>query len=112
MEPMGMHNYFIADAQIESSSNNGNWLAQNSRLMSTTNAWRPNIDNTNQWISVNLYRQTQVAGVVLQGDYGSNWWVKTYKVAYSFDNDFDNYFEFVEDEMGNAEVSNEIYCAV
>ena len=107
-EPMGMQSYFITDAQIESSSNYGAWLAQNSRLLSTINAWRPSNDNTDQWISVNLYRQTQVAGVVLQGAYGKNWWVETYKVAYSLDNDFDNYFEFVKDESGNPEASNVI----
>ena len=72
-----MQNYFITDTQIESSSNYDAWLAQNSRLLSTISAWRPSNDNTDQWISVNLYRQTQVAGVVLQGAYGNNWWVKT-----------------------------------
>ena len=106
-EPMGMQSYFITDAQIESSSNYGAWLAQNSRLLSTINAWRPSNDKTDQWISVNLYRQTQVAAVVLQGAYGRNWWVETYQVAYSLDNDFDN-FEFVKDESGKPEASNGI----
>ena len=102
-----MQSYFITDAQIESSSYKNPWLAKNSRLMSTINAWRPSNDNTGQWISVNLYRQTQVAGVVLQGAHGKNWWVETYQVAYSLDNDFDN-FEFVKDESGNPEASNVI----
>ena len=105
-----MQNNHITDAQIAASSSYENpWLAQNSRLLSKINAWRPSNDNTDQWISVNLYRQTQVTGVVLQGDYGSNWWVKTYKVAYSLDNDFDNNFEFVKDESQNPEVGIEVY---
>ena len=104
---MGMQSHFITDARIESSSNYGAWLAQNSRLLSTINAWRPNTDDTDEWISVNLYRQTQVTGVVLQGDYVYNWWVKTYKVAYSLDNE-DSHFEFVKDEFGNPEASSDI----
>ena len=103
-----MQSYFITDGQIESSSNNGAWVTQNSRLLSPINAWRPSNDNTDQWIGVNLYRQTQVTGVVLQGDYGNNSWVKTYKVAYNLDNDFDNYFELVKDEFGKPEASSEI----
>ena len=106
---MGMKNEHITEAQIESSSHNSAWLAQNSRLLSTINAWRPSNDNTDQWISVNLYRQTQVTGVVLQGAYGNNWWVKTYKIAYSLDN---NNFVFVKDEMENPEVSNDIHFVV
>ena len=109
-EPMGMQSYFITDAQIESSSNYGDWLAQKSRLLSEINAWRPSSDKTDQWISVNLYRQTQIAGVVLQGAYGNNWWVKTYKVAYSLDNE-DKHFEFVKDESGNPEVCKScLFC--
>ena len=104
-----MQNYYITDTQIESSSNYGAWLAKNSRLLSTINAWRPSNDNTDQWISVNLYRQTQVTGVVLQGAYDNHWWVETYKIAYSLGNDFDNHFEFVEDVSGIPEVCFEIY---
>ena len=107
-EPMGMEDDFITDNQIESSSNSGNWHIQNPRLLSEIIAWRPSSDDTNQWISVNLYRQTQVAGVVLQGAYGKNWWVKTYKVAYSLDNKEIPY-EIVKDEFGNQEVCIESY---
>ena len=105
-----MQSYFITDAQIEGSSNNGAWLAQNSRLLSTINAWRPIKDNRDQWISVNLYRQTQVTGVIIQGAYDNTWWVKTYKVAFSLDNE-DSNFEFVKDEYGISEVCNEICFA-
>ena len=111
MELMGMENEFITDAQIESSSNYGTRLPQYSRLLSKINAWRPSKDNTDQWISVNLYRQTQVVGVVLQGAYDKSWWVKTYKVAYSLDNK-DNHFEFVKDEFGNPEVCIDLYVFV
>ena len=106
-----MQSYFITDAQIESSSNYGAWLAQKSRLLSEINAWRPSNDNTDQWISVNLYRQTQVTGVVLQGAYGKNWWVKTYKVAHSLDNE-DKHFEFVEDEFGDPEVCKSYFVCL
>ena len=100
-----MQNNLIIDAQIASSSYENPWLAQNARLFSTINSWQPHPNDTDEWISVNLYRQTQVTGVVLQGDYGNNWWVETYKVAYSLDNDN---FSFVEDESGNLEVCIEI----
>ena len=102
---MGMQDGYIRDAQIESILTYSHWYAQNSRLFSTINSWRPYYyHSANRWISVNLYRQTQVTGVVLQGDYVNSWWVKTYKVIYSLDNNFDNYFEFVKDESGNPEV--------
>ena len=107
-EPLGMQNSHIIDAQIASSSYENPWLARNSRLFSKINSWKPYPNNTDQWISVNLHRQTQVTGVVLQGDYGNSWWVKTYKVAYSLDNDFDNHFEFVKDDFENPEVCTEI----
>ena len=99
-----MQSYFIRDEQIESSSVYTSWLTSYSRLLSTINAWRPRYNHTDQWISVNLYRQTQVTGIVLQGAYGNNWWVTTYVVAYSLDNNFDTYSEFVQDEYGNTEV--------
>ena len=99
-----MQNSRITDAQVASSSYKNPWLAQIFRLFSTINSWKTYPNNTDQWVGVNLYRQTQVTGVVLQGAYGNNWWVKTYKVAYSLDNDFDNHFEFVKDESGNPEV--------
>ena len=102
-----MRSHFITDIQIESSSNYENWFSHNARLLSTINAWRPSNNGTDQWISVNLYRQTQVAGVVMQGAHSNNWWVKTYKVAYSLDNDFDNYTEFVKNEFGKPEASND-----
>ena len=109
-EPMGMQNDYITDEQIESISVYSSWSAQNSRLNSKINSWRPiDYHSANQWISVNLYRQTQVTGVVVQGDFGNNWWVETYKVSYNLDNDFSNYFEFVKDESGNPEVCIEIY---
>ena len=102
-----MQNGYITDAQIASSSYTNPWLAQNARLLSAINSWKPYPNTTDQWISVNLYRQTQVTGVVLQGDHGNNWWVETYKVAYSLDNK-DSHFEFVEDEFGDPEVCIDI----
>ena len=104
-----MQDGYITDAQIESISVYSYRYAKNSRLFSTINSWMPvHYTSANRWISVNLYRQTQVTGVVLQGDYGNNWWVKTYKVEYNLDNNFNNYFEFVKDESGNPEVC--IHC--
>ena len=106
-----MQNGHITDAQIASSSYTNPWFARNARLFSTINSWKTYPNNTDQWIGVDLYRQTQVTGVVLQGDFGNNWWVKTYKVAYSLDND-DRHFEFVKDESGNPEVRIQIYFAL
>ena len=63
--------------------------------------WVAGVDDTSQWLQVNLFRQTLVGGVIIQGRQGQYEWVTKYKVATSLDGStWDN----VKDENGTEEV--------
>ncbi len=65
------------------------------------NAWVPSISNSKQYIRVDLFRQVQVTGVVVQGSKVDGWWMTTYNVDYSLDN---GVYTYVNDQTGIVEV--------
>ena len=60
---------------------------------------------TDQWLLIDLHRQTLITGIVMQGQYkgshSSPHWTKTYKVSISLDN---TDWKYVTDENGVVEV--------
>ena len=111
-----MESGVISDTQITSSSDLSdtstaiyarfNQLGDNN---GTEGAWIAAIKDKNQSVEVNLYRQTVVTGVNMQGNPSSDKWVTRYKVEFSLDHAM---WEYVPDESGVSEVSLKIviYC--
>ena len=108
MDPLGMESGVISDTQITSSSDLSdtstaiyarlNQLGDNN---GTEGAWIAATNDKNQWVEVNLYRQTIVTGVTMQGNPSSDKWVTSYKVEFSLDHDT---WEYVHDENDIIEV--------
>ena len=108
-----MESRVISDTQITSSSDLSDTstaiyarLNQNNGIES---AWIAATNDTSQWIEVNMYRQTVVTGVNMQGNPSFDQWVTRYKVEFSLDHIM---WEYVPDESGIFEVSLKIviYC--
>ena len=111
-----MESGVISDNQITSSSElNDTSTAiyarfnQLGEINSTDGAWIAATNDKNQWVEVNLYRQTVIAGVIMQGNPSSDKWVTRYKVEFSLDHII---WEYVPDENGTLEVSLKmmVYC--
>ena len=100
----------ISDTQITSSSDLSdtstaiyarfNQLGNNN---GTEGAWVAATNDKNQWVEVNLYRQTVVTGVNMQSNPSSDKWVTRYKVEFSLDHAM---WKYVPDENGIFEVSS------
>ena len=104
-----MESGVISDIQITSSSELSDTstaiYARFNRLREingTDGAWIAATSDKNQWVEVNLYRQTVVTGVNIQGNPSSDKWVTKYKVEFSLDHAM---WEYVLDENGIKEVS-------
>ena len=107
-----MESGVISDTQITSSSElidsssaiyaRFNQLGEND---GTYGAWIAATNDKNQWVEVNLYRQTVVTGVNMQGNPSSDKWVTRYKVEFSLDHAL---WQYVSNESGIAEVSLKI----
>ncbi|XP_004606640.3 coagulation factor VIII isoform X1 [Sorex araneus] len=71
--PLGMENKAISDAQITASSYLNNvfatWSPSQARLylQGRTNAWRPQVNNPNQWLQVDFQKTMKVTGITTQG---------------------------------------------
>ena len=101
MNSLGMESGIILDTQITSSSDlSGTSTALFARF-DTAGAWIAAIDDKNQWVEVNLYRQTIITGVNMQGNPSSDKWVTKYKVQFSLDH---TVWKYVPDEYGIIEV--------
>ena len=116
IDPLGMESGVISDTQITSSSDLSETstaiyarLNQLGEKNGTEGAWVAATNDKNQWIEVNLYRQTVVTGVNMQGNPSSDKWVTRYKVEFSLDHAV---WEYVPDENGVLEVSLKavVYC--
>ena len=104
-----MESGIISDTQISSSSDLSDTstaiyarLNQLSEKNGTKGMWIAANNDKNQWIEVNLYRQTVVTGVNIQGNPSPDNWVSKYKVEYSLDHVT---WDFVSDENEISEVS-------
>lgn len=71
--PLGMENNAILDAQITASSYFSNmfatWSPSHARLhlQGRANAWRPQVNNANQWLQVDFKKTMKVTGITTQG---------------------------------------------
>nr|ACO95359.1 coagulation factor VIII isoform a precursor (predicted) [Dasypus novemcinctus] len=71
--PLGMESKTIADAQITASSYFTNmfatWSPSQARLhlQGRTNAWRPQVNNPNEWLQVDFQKTMRVTGIATQG---------------------------------------------
>ncbi|XP_036271624.1 coagulation factor VIII isoform X1 [Pipistrellus kuhlii] len=71
--PLGMENKAIADAQITASSYLDNmfatWSPSQARLhlQGRTNAWRPRVNNPEEWLQVDFRKTMRVTGITTQG---------------------------------------------
>ena len=110
-----MESDVISDTQITSSSDLGETstaiyarLNQVGEKNGTEGAWVAATNDKNQWVEVNLYRQTVVTGVNIQGNPSSDKWVTKYKFDFSLDHVM---WEYVRDENDIIEVSL-LYCFI
>ena len=109
MNPLGMESGVISNTQITSSSELNDTstaiyarLNKLGKIRGTYGAWIAATNDKNQWVEVNLYRQTVISGVIMQGNPSSDMWVTRYKVEFSLDHDM---WEYVPDENSIIEVS-------
>ena len=98
MDTLGMESYTITDRQITYSS--GNVISPGPRL-NTDGQWSAGSQDLNQWLQISLFRQTNITGVVLMGNPGSNYYVSSYRVEVCLDGAS---WENVTDEIGDTEV--------
>ena len=68
--------------------------------------WIPSsYTSTNQWLLIDLHRQTLITGIVMQGQYRGSYssphWTRTYRVLKSLDN---TNWQYVTDENAVTEV--------
>ncbi|XP_075394710.1 coagulation factor VIII [Tenrec ecaudatus] len=71
--PLGMESRAISDAQITASSHFtslfATWSPSQARLhlQGRTNAWRPQVNNAQEWLQVDFQRTVKVTGITTQG---------------------------------------------
>ncbi|XP_053520467.1 coagulation factor VIII isoform X1 [Artibeus jamaicensis] len=71
--PLGMESKAISDAQITASSYLNNmfaaWSPSQARLhlQGRTNAWRPQVNNPEEWLQVDFRKTMKVTGITIQG---------------------------------------------
>ena len=98
VDALGMENSIVTDGQITFSS--GNITSPGPRL-NTSGHWTTSFNDSNQWLQISLFRQTNITGVVLMGHPSSNRYITRYRVEISLDNVS---WKNVTDENGDAEV--------
>ena len=109
MNPLGIESGVISDTQITSSSDLSDTSTaiyarfnHSCEISGRDGTWIAGANDKNQWVEVNLYRQTVITGVNMQGNPSSDKWVTRYKVEFSLDHAL---WEYVPDENGTTEVS-------
>ena len=96
-EKLGVESGSIIDDRLQSSSDQSNGAAkQQWRLKQVSNPGVPGgwvaLDSDNHtWLQINLYRQTPITGVIVQGREDVDQWVSSYKVQTSLDGAAWNY---------------------
>ena len=98
MDALGMEDSVITDNQITYSS--GNIISPGPRL-NTTGEWTAGSNDSNQWLQISLFRQTNITGLVLMGHRSSNYYVSRYRVEVCLDGAS---WENVTDQNGDSEV--------
>ena len=103
-DPLGIEEGNITDTQFSASSTSESYIAANARLNLPNGGWVAALNDQTQWLAIDLYRQHQVTGVVLQGKEDLDQWVTTYHVDYSTDGVT---WSYVRDENNTLEVGIE-----
>jgi hypothetical protein len=97
--PLGISNGFISSAQITSSTDyNAHHDTKGVRLLRAMNpvsSWSALHNNDQQWVQVDLLKETNVTGVATQGRGRYPQWVTTYRILYS--NDGNTWTTYEED---------------
>ena len=93
-----METSVIPDSQITYSS--GSIIFPGPRL-NTNGHWTAGSHDSNQWLQISLFLQTNITGVVLMGHPSSNYYVTGYRVEVCLDGVS---WENVTDENDDAEV--------
>ncbi|XP_035872236.1 coagulation factor VIII [Phyllostomus discolor] len=91
--PLGMESKVISDAQITASSYLNNmfatWSPSQARLhlQGRTNAWRPQVNNPEEWLQVDFRKTMKVTGITTQGAKSllTNMYVKEFLISSSQD---------------------------
>ena len=87
--PLGMQDGRITKSRVRASSMYNRYYGPyNARLQarnygSTRGAWVARIRNTQQWIQIDLEKDTTLKGLATQGRYDANQYVKSYVITYS-----------------------------
>ena len=100
-DPLGIEEGNITDNQLSASSTSESYIAANARLNLPNGGWVAAANDQAQWLAIDLYRQRQVTGLVLQGKEDLDQWVTTYHVDYSTDGVT---WSYVRDENNTVEV--------
>ena len=98
MDALGMQDSVITDSQITYSSGSINFPGPR---LNTSGHWTAGVHDSNQWLQISLFRQTNITGVVLLGHPSSNYYVTRYKVEVCLDGVS---WENITDQNGDAEV--------
>ncbi|KAL9959225.1 hypothetical protein ACROYT_G036322 [Oculina patagonica] len=86
--PLGMESGQIPDLAIVASSRLDQYKGPERSRLNLTNdglfdgGWTPQYQNTLQFLQIDLGNVTMVTGIVTQGNFKVNWWVKSYTLAY------------------------------
>ena len=88
---LGMQNGTIPDSSITASSSltaddgpkNARLHLQRSNLLN--GAWRPTLNNADQWIQIDFRTEKEVTVIATQGREESSLWVESYTLSYSSD---------------------------
>ena len=86
MASLGLENNEIPDSSITASSQHSHYPASQGRLYQK-GSWIAYTYGAEQWFQVDFVNRTKVTGVAIQGN-GINRWVKSFKLAYSYDGVF------------------------
>ena len=98
MEVLGMEDSVIADSQITRSSGS---IAPPGPRLHSKGYWIDDSPDSKQWLQINLFRQTNITGVILMGNPSSNYYVTRYRVETCLDGAS---WENVTDENDDVEV--------
>ena len=89
MASLGLENNEIPDSSITAASEDSHYRASQGRLYQQI-PWVADTRGAEQWFQVDFVNWTKVTGVAIQGNGYENWqwWVRKFKLAYSYDGVF------------------------
>ncbi|XP_023216775.1 uncharacterized protein LOC111619306 isoform X2 [Centruroides sculpturatus] len=81
-QPLGMASEEIYDSQINSTSNDNDFLSKNARLNGKS-GWCASEEDKLKYITIDLKKPTTVTGIILQGDAEKRGFVKNFHLSFS-----------------------------